>query len=151
MNRNRFGSRGPAFAIVAAASLIVPLAAFAAGTNSSLPVPRAGWSAWQSSRHAMEEPSRSSSAPAPVSVRRSLAGTSCPLPGPSQKVNCVNQPFDLVEVNTCNNNEIVEGTGTWHVDAITTFDPISMTVTITQHSNWQNVRGVGSDGNTYQA
>jgi hypothetical protein len=90
-----------------------------------------------------------------VVTRKVAANPNCP---PSDTaVHCVNQPWDAPLENFCN-GDIVHTMGTFQYYIQTSFDPISMTVTTFERSNFQNVSGVVTEsadptniGNPYQA
>lgn len=87
-----------------------------------------------------------------VTATRVIAATTTgPCAGfPAPPYNCSQIAFDGGAFNQCN-NEMVVLSGYFHEIVNATFDPLTQTLTIYHHLNWQKVRGVGDDGNVYVA
>jgi hypothetical protein len=68
---------------------------------------------------------------------------------PTPPYNCTQMAFDGEVVNSCNAFEGVYLTGYFHDMASTSFNPMTMTLTLFEHMNFQNVKGVGDYGNQY--
>jgi hypothetical protein len=67
---------------------------------------------------------------------------------PTPPYNCTQMAFDGAVTNFCD-GAIVNLTGYFHDMASTSFDPSTMTLTLYEHMNFQNVKGFGTDGNPY--
>jgi hypothetical protein len=68
---------------------------------------------------------------------------------PTPPYNCTQMAFDGYVTNSCNAMELVYLTGYFHDMASTSFDPSTMTLTLYEHMNFQNVKGAGDYGNQY--
>jgi hypothetical protein len=81
-----------------------------------------------------------------------MANPHCPSPPPGTTVHCTNQPLAGELYDSCNNALVTILPGsTWHFSTQVSVNPLTRTIVTEQRSNFQNVAGIGSNGNKYQA
>lgn len=83
---------------------------------------------------------------------RLFANAHCPSPPPGTTVHCTNMPLAGELYDSCNNAFVTILPGsTWHFRTQVTVYPLTQTIVMEQRSNFQNVAGIGSNGNEYRA